>query len=402
MNNEIWKRLVINGEKTRYNISNYGNIININTGKNISKYMAFGKIKVSIYVPPREKTGTTFPVDMLVLETFKNISKKNGYVVYYKDRNSTNLNVENLDYITEDENLKRLTENIFEHIDDYYVIKDDNLHKDEIWKFIMINGDMTKYMISNYGNIFNVLSGLYLHPTIGTHGYPFITIKHMKRQYKIQMHRIVAEYFVENPYPKLYDIVHHKNHNKTDFKASNLEWTSQSKNILYSYDEKSAKRGEESINATITAADAQRICEMISNGYRISEIQRTIGCTRDVIRHIRDRETWKEISQYYSFDTSYKYFKNQKEIDSIKYLMRIGLTKAAVSRILNIPYTTVTEISNRQDYFIFNIKELIETNVINMYKYGYSINNISELTGLTKNRIKNIIDYYTDSIIEEP
>ena len=58
-------------------------------------------------------------------------------------------------------------------------------------------------------------------------GYHMIKIKHNKYYY---VHRLVARVFVENPAPSYFTVVHHKDHDRSNNHASNLEWTTQQLN----------------------------------------------------------------------------------------------------------------------------------------------------------------------------
>lgn len=67
----------------------------------------------------------------------------------------------------------------------------------------------------------------------GAHGTRVMLCKNGK-YHGINIHRLVAEYFIPNP--NGYDIVNHKNANPNDNRAVNLEWCTQSHNIKYAYD----------------------------------------------------------------------------------------------------------------------------------------------------------------------
>ena len=47
------------------------------------------------------------------------------------------------------------------------------------------------------------------------------------------LHRLVAETFIPNPEGK--EIVNHINGNKLDYRIQNLEWVTQSENVLHAY-----------------------------------------------------------------------------------------------------------------------------------------------------------------------
>lgn len=87
------------------------------------------------------------------------------------------------------------------------------------------------YQISNYGRIQTPQKQIrdYIQLKRRT-GYPRIRI-----QNKVyQIHILVALYFVPNPKNKKY--VNHKNGNKWDPRAENLEWVTQSENINHAFD----------------------------------------------------------------------------------------------------------------------------------------------------------------------
>lgn len=95
--------------------------------------------------------------------------------------------------------------------------------ENEIWK-PMDSG----YFISNFGKIKNPSDKIKDNFGI-TGGYYEIKInkKHLK------IHRLVAEYFIENPENKPF--VNHKNSNKFDNRVENLEWVTNQENVIHAY-----------------------------------------------------------------------------------------------------------------------------------------------------------------------
>ena len=67
-------------------------------------------------------------------------------------------------------------------------------------------------------------------------GYPMIALSYGIRKQKHKfVHRIVAETFLENPNPELYDQINHIDGNKYNNRVSNLEWTNNSLNQKHAY-----------------------------------------------------------------------------------------------------------------------------------------------------------------------
>lgn len=95
--------------------------------------------------------------------------------------------------------------------------------KKEEWKFI--EGSDNAF-ISSYGRVKR--HGKILEPKIDAEGYFRVNVGGMIKRDRI--HRFVAKYFVPNPYNK--KIVNHKDGNKENNKACNLEWCTYRENSL--------------------------------------------------------------------------------------------------------------------------------------------------------------------------
>lgn len=103
----------------------------------------------------------------------------------------------------------------------------------EEWKEVKnTNGD---YLISNLGNIKSRrYSGKYklLNPTAGCNGYYSIKIRYenTEKRRTTNIHRLVAEYFIDKPKTDEKLEVNHKDSNRLNNNANNLEWVTSSGN----------------------------------------------------------------------------------------------------------------------------------------------------------------------------
>lgn len=97
--------------------------------------------------------------------------------------------------------------------------------KNEEWK--LIDGT-DNYYISNRGRFkCRTHKGESLRSiSVDPNGYCRVNIGHKK----LRLHRLVAEYFVPNP--NNYPVVDHKDTNKLNNNASNLEWVTQQENVI--------------------------------------------------------------------------------------------------------------------------------------------------------------------------
>ena len=103
--------------------------------------------------------------------------------------------------------------------------------KSDMWKQI---DEFQNYEISDRGEVRNIQSGKVLKPWIGVGGYVYINLTngHGKPMPK-RLHRLVAKAFVPNPYNK--PQVNHKDGDKTNNCADNLEWVTKSENMNHAY-----------------------------------------------------------------------------------------------------------------------------------------------------------------------
>lgn len=99
---------------------------------------------------------------------------------------------------------------------------------EEVWKDIYYidsrNNEIinfkNKYQISNFGNVKSLKTNKILKPHSDKDGYLSVMLN--KRYFRI--HRLVAEMFINNPNPKRFDLVNHKDECVYNNNVTNLEW----------------------------------------------------------------------------------------------------------------------------------------------------------------------------------
>lgn len=100
--------------------------------------------------------------------------------------------------------------------------------KIEIWRDVI--GFEGLYLVSNLGNIYSKYSKKLLKPKNNKGYYNVTLFNGGKRYYKI-VHRVVAEAFIPNP--NGFDEINHKDEDKTNNHADNLEWCNTKYNLNY-------------------------------------------------------------------------------------------------------------------------------------------------------------------------
>ena len=101
-----------------------------------------------------------------------------------------------------------------------------------LWK--SIPGYEGMYEVANTGQVRNTRSGRVLTARLGgTAKYRFVSLWKNNREKHFLVHRLVASAFVENPYGK--PQVNHKDLDKENNEASNLEWVTVSENHRHAF-----------------------------------------------------------------------------------------------------------------------------------------------------------------------
>lgn len=97
----------------------------------------------------------------------------------------------------------------------------------EIWKDIKDYEGL--YQVSNLGNVKGLRKNIILSPSNGE--YKQVTLCYKGKRKTIAVHRLVADAFIENPFNKTH--INHKDENKHNNNANNLEWCTHKENMNY-------------------------------------------------------------------------------------------------------------------------------------------------------------------------
>lgn len=101
----------------------------------------------------------------------------------------------------------------------------------ELWG--IIPGYEGLYNVSSMGRVYSVSENRILHPTLHRTGYYYVGLTKNGQRKQFRVHRLVAEVFCPNDDPDQKVMVNHKNENKADNRAENLEWCTAAYNINY-------------------------------------------------------------------------------------------------------------------------------------------------------------------------
>jgi hypothetical protein len=260
---EIWSEI---SDYPNYEVSILGNIRNKKT-----KYILKSKEKNGYYrvTLMKNKQKCDVSIHRIVAKTFIKNEDKTKNTVNHIDGDKLNNNLNNLEWVSQKENIKHAIDNNLINTRKCPVIQYD-LNKNQIeifdsikeitekygfdrsfiiracknqvssaygykWEYVdkqeiitdfdgKIINNYTNYLVNNNGNIYSKKSKKILKPIKNKNGHVYVSLIHDVTQKKsnFYIHRLVAEYYLDNP--NNFSIVIHKNRDKSDNRLENLEW----------------------------------------------------------------------------------------------------------------------------------------------------------------------------------
>lgn len=160
-----------------------------------------------------------------------------------------------------------------------------------IWKDYTYGG--LAYKVSNHGDVIG-RRGRILAQHKNSDGYMTVTLGSGKCRDRVKVHRVIAECFIPHDVSK--NEVNHKDFNRANNNANNLEWVTHVDNIRYSYAAGrhiGSRSHERNGRSLLTEQDIPVIREMISSGRSNIEIGHLFGVAPSTIWNIKAGNTWK-------------------------------------------------------------------------------------------------------------
>lgn len=222
----MFKKIILDGEETRWSINERGQVRNDDTGKFLKGTILHTYRYVNFRWNHKQKNKS---VHRLVAEAFLPNPDNLPYV-HHKDGNRLNNCLENLEWVSAAENNKTGNKKIT------IKIKSNGSKNDlegEEWRYFRD----TFYQISNKGRIKNTKTGRITYGSTADCGYKRFEIRFPNGSHKMFLvHRLVYECFVSPDY----DVINHINGNKTDNRVENLESVSHQENMRKAAEETNA------------------------------------------------------------------------------------------------------------------------------------------------------------------
>jgi hypothetical protein len=156
--------------------------------------------------------------------------------------------------------------------------------------------DFNDYIITRCGRIYSHKSNRFLKGSEHSEGYRRIELRKGSKVRRFYIHRLVAELYLEKKDSNL--VINHKDGDKANNHYTNLEWTTQSKNVLHAYETGLAwhHRGETMYNAILTEDAIVDIFELRNEGWTYQSIADKCGVSSSCVYHIHVNENrWRHV-----------------------------------------------------------------------------------------------------------
>lgn len=151
------------------------------------------------------------------------------------------------------------------------------LYQNEIWKPIQ---GFENYYITNYGRVWSTISNQWLKPTLNQRGSYKRYYVSLGRHNKKQIHRLVAEAFLPNPYnlPE----VDHKDTNGLNNHVDNLRWCSHDENMANELTKENVKKNTGYLVEIEEIATGKKF-------YGYEEVATVFGVSKETVRkHVKN------------------------------------------------------------------------------------------------------------------
>lgn len=164
----------------------------------------------------------------------------------------------------------------------------------EVWRKIDGFGD--KYQISNHGNVrsFKRGYGKIMKPVKNRYGYLTIKLVYFDQKKRFYIHRLVTTYFLQNPENKSF--VNHIDGNKKNNHLSNLEWCTNSENMIHAdkIGLRNMPKGSKNHMAKLSENQIKEI-KFNRSGIYQKDIAKEFNIARQTVSKILNGKLWSHV-----------------------------------------------------------------------------------------------------------
>lgn len=228
-----------------------------------------------------------------------------------------------------------------------------------------------RYMISNYGRVFDRALNKFIRPmNIATRyvdgtpaPYHNVRLAYYKSTTELSytmraVHRIVMLMFNYKQYSESRELsdleVNHENGNHICNEASNLSWVSSSQNLYHAYNTGLKESSSKFVRRDLDVSDPNQpiriVCSMIEQGYSNKEIARVTGIWHRLIGNVRAGRIYTSFSKEYTMLEESINYDKRVTVNKICEMLEQGYDNRTIADTCNVGIRMVEDIKNRITY----------------------------------------------------
>lgn len=208
------------------------------------------------------------------------------------------------------------------------------------------------YCATYDGRIYSLYSNKFLHPNVQKKtGYAMITLCEDGERFQELFHRVIALAFVDNDNPSVKTQVNHKDGNKLNNAAWNLEWVTPKENTVHAH-ETGLKKNYVNKFRSLDDATALEICRLLEQGARVKDICEMFGVNQVLVSSIKNGSVYPDISKEFNFRKvpSSNRMSESKVIGICEDLSDKVLSVSRIAKKWGANYKAVKNIKDRKTY----------------------------------------------------
>lgn len=141
------------------------------------------------------------------------------------------------------------------------------------------------------------------------------------------------------------EYVNHKDGDKDNNAANNLEWVTQKENQDHAVQTGLCPRGEDIPTAKLTEKEVLQICELLCLPLPLAEVSKRTGKPVRIIKRIKARDTWAWLTKDFIFFTGRpKLSLLNGERDKIIELLKTGMSSRKLAEMFGVSKGVILQI----------------------------------------------------------